>query len=151
LDRLERDARMLHVIEDEFGAGLSADRRVTGGEELERHRSERAGAGREAGFQWILTQRNFPREMLRASDMVNRLICRRTYLRRVIPINAAVGSGRFARDSVSRRSGNAFRRMDIVLCGTRAIASTTNVGVRLRVWAGQVSVTSWEEAASLAL
>ena len=50
LHGLEADTRMLHVIEDEFGAGFAADRGVAGCEELERHRSERTAAGREPGF-----------------------------------------------------------------------------------------------------
>jgi hypothetical protein len=51
---------MLHVIEDEFGAGLAADRGIPGREKLERHGAERTAAGRKAGFNWIWTQRIFP-------------------------------------------------------------------------------------------
>ena len=39
---------MLHVVKDEFSAGLAADRGVAGREEFERHRSERAAAVRKA-------------------------------------------------------------------------------------------------------
>ena len=60
LHGLEADARMLHVIEDEFGAGFAANRGIAWREELERHGSERAAAGREPAFQWIWTQRISP-------------------------------------------------------------------------------------------
>src|SRR5215216_529189 len=71
---------MLHVIEDEFGAGLAADRRIARREELERHRSERAATGREPGFYWIWTQRNFPRGVL------SRRLMQR-YRKAAVPIN----------------------------------------------------------------
>jgi hypothetical protein len=49
-----------------------ANRRVAGREELERHRSERAAAGREPGFQWIWAQRIFPEgAYVQALSMVN--------------------------------------------------------------------------------
>ena len=60
LHGLEADARVLHVIEDEFGASPAADRRVAGREELERHRAESTAAGRETRLQWVWTQRISP-------------------------------------------------------------------------------------------
>ena len=47
---------MLHIVEDEFGARLAADLRIAWREELERHRSKGAAAGRKPGFQWIGAQ-----------------------------------------------------------------------------------------------
>src|SRR5207245_430326 len=61
LHRLEADAGMLHVVQDEFGARLAADRRIARREELERHGAERAAAGRKPRFYWIWAQRIFPR------------------------------------------------------------------------------------------
>jgi hypothetical protein len=52
---------VFHIIKDELNACLPADRRVTGREELERHRSERTAAGRKARFQWIWAQRISPK------------------------------------------------------------------------------------------
>jgi len=44
---------MLHVVKDEFSAGLAALLRVARREELERHRSPGAAAGCELLLQWI--------------------------------------------------------------------------------------------------
>ena len=62
--RLEADAGVLHVEQDEFGAGLAADRRIAWCEELERHGAERAAAGREPRLQWIWAQRISPEVFL---------------------------------------------------------------------------------------
>src|SRR5690349_24850186 len=51
---------MLHIVEDELGACLAADRGVAGRKEFERHRSERTAAGRKARFQWVWAQRISP-------------------------------------------------------------------------------------------
>jgi hypothetical protein len=51
---------MLHVIENELGASLAADRRIAGREKLECHRAERTAAGRQPRLQWIWAQRILP-------------------------------------------------------------------------------------------
>src|SRR3989337_915617 len=89
LHRLEADARVLHVVENEFGAGLAADRRVAGREELESHRADRTAAGREPRLQWIWTQRISPRgAYVQASSIAPALM--QLYRKAVARINRAV-------------------------------------------------------------
>src|SRR5688572_8214182 len=53
LERLVADTGVLHAVHDELSAGVGADARDPGGEELEHHRAERRLAGSELLFQRI--------------------------------------------------------------------------------------------------
>ena len=54
LQRLEAGAGVLHAVEHELGAGVGADARHAGREELEHHRAESLAAGGKAFLDGVL-------------------------------------------------------------------------------------------------